>query len=280
MTSVNIIDNRLNLVETFLCNVTLRESVVRLLQKSHDSQRIVQKFSLGRGDADDLVALAATIEVTRGIQELLKNSLSSIGETNNTRPHRESMKALLAKLDIPQELAKRIAESIDEEGLIQRQRMEESEAAEMIAMAQAVISGEKIEREKSKTKTTKKTVTTTTKKSRRMLSAKDAEKQEAWVMQKRFDKNHSLAGQRIKRKKPDLSHFIVSNCLFIIVRSGGLSPIPASFRDNLVHHDSFGNSTISWKSWNKKRKNSRRICVTPLVAVNIPFVISLKTFTY
>lgn len=180
-----MIDSRLNLVETFLHDVALRENMVRLLQKSHDSQRIVQKFSLGRGDADDLIALARTIEVTRGILKLLSNC-QTYNKADSTGNHWESMEALLQKLNIPSTLAKRITESIDEEGLMQRQRMEESEKAEMAQMARTAIGlGEETEETKTQTKASK---TTKTAKGQRILAHKDAEKQQAWVMQKRFEK--------------------------------------------------------------------------------------------
>lgn len=188
VTSVSVIDNRLNLVETFLNDLSLRENMVRLLQKSHDSQRIVQKFSLGRGDADDLIALARTIEVTRWILELLSNS-RTCNDKADSASHRESMETLLKKLDIPSNLAKRITESIDEEGLMQRQRMEESEKAEMAQMARAAIGLEEEDEEiKTQTKSSKKSQTTKVLKGHRIINQKDAEKQQAWIMQKRFEK--------------------------------------------------------------------------------------------
>lgn len=191
-----MIDNRLNLVETFLYDTELREHVVRLLKKSHDSQRIVQKFSLGRGNADDLIALARTIEVTRGVLDLLSNSQIFDGKAGAASHHQESMQALLNKLNIPVTLAERIARSIDEEGLMLQQRIAESEAAEMAQMALTAAGlGEEAERSKTQTETEKKTKVT--RKGRKMLSQKDSEKQEAWIMQKRFG-NHSLTSWRIK----------------------------------------------------------------------------------
>lgn len=216
-----MIDSRLNLVETFLHDVPLRENMVRLLQKSHDSQRIVQKFSLGRGDADDLIALARTIEVTRGILKLLSSSQTYNNKTDSTSSHRESMEALLQKLNIPSSLAKRITESIDEEGLMQRQRMEESEKAEMAQLARAAIGlGEEAEETKPQTKASR---TTKTVKGHRILAQKDAEKQQAWVMQKRFEKPRPY---ELKNKMiPFYPNLCYKLLIHYCVLGGGHSPL-------------------------------------------------------
>ncbi|GKT83391.1 mutS domain V [Colletotrichum tofieldiae] len=70
-TSLDVIKLRQDLVARFIEEPDLRDAVVLLLRRSHDSQRLVQKFALGRGDPDDLVALANTIHATDSIQQLL-----------------------------------------------------------------------------------------------------------------------------------------------------------------------------------------------------------------
>lgn len=219
-----MIDNRLNLVETFLHDVPLRENMVRLLQKSHDSQRIVQKFSLGRGDADDLIALARTIEVTQGILELLSSCQSYNDKTDSASNHRESMRTLLQKLSIPSSLAKRITGSIDEEGLMQRQRMEESEKAEMAQMARTAIGLEEEAEEEIKTKT-KANKTTKIAKGSKIISHKDELKQQAWVMQKRFEKPWP---HELKNKNNALLSQFMLPIAYPLLCSGGIT-LP--FRD-------------------------------------------------
>ena len=46
------------------------------------------------------------------------------------------------KLDGPRSLAQRINQAVDEEGIIQQHRLEESEAGEMIALAQEIATSE------------------------------------------------------------------------------------------------------------------------------------------
>lgn len=193
VTSISIIDNRLNLVEIFRYNFPLREKVTHLLKKSHDSQRIVQKFTLGRGDADDMIALATTIHITNDLKELLTSKIDS-NKSDANRLLWASMEALLKRLDIPLTLAKKINKSIDEEGLMQQQRNEQSEAAEMIARVQEVIKD--IKDEESSESTLEDPSSAETKeilssaaaglRKRRMLSGKDQERQEAWIMKTRF----------------------------------------------------------------------------------------------
>lgn len=230
--------------------------MVRLLQKSHDSQRIVQKFSLGRGDADDLIALARTIEVTRGILKLLSNSQTYNNKADSTSSHRESMEALLQKLNIPSSLAKRITESIDEEGLMQRQRMEESEKAEMAQLARAAIGlGEEAEETKPQTKASR---TTKTVKGHRILAQKDAEKQQAWVMQKRFEKPRPY---ELKNKMipfyPNLCYKLLIH--YCVLGGGSLSPSEIIFSyDDPVRHGHSRSFISSWKNWEHIKSALRR----------------------
>ncbi|KAF8246000.1 hypothetical protein K440DRAFT_586559 [Wilcoxina mikolae CBS 423.85] len=118
-TDVATIEARLDLVETFLTDKSLREDIVALLKTTHDSQRIVQKFSLGRGDADDLVALARTIEATNSILQRLSNT------------QQKKFDAIIARLEVPLDLAETILKSIDEEGLRRQQHEVADVAANM-----------------------------------------------------------------------------------------------------------------------------------------------------
>ena len=59
---MQVINERLDLVSIFIEDSELRENVTQLLKRSYDAQRLVQKFTLGRGDPDDLVCLSRAIE--------------------------------------------------------------------------------------------------------------------------------------------------------------------------------------------------------------------------
>lgn len=112
----------------------LRERITILLRRSHDSHRLLQKFAFGRGDADDLLALASTISATSDLVVTLKRA--------DEGPDCVQSMVARIKLDGPTVLAKRIREAIDEEGIVQQHRLEDGEAGSMQALAQSVVTSE------------------------------------------------------------------------------------------------------------------------------------------
>ncbi len=139
-TSLDVIDFRQTLVSVFIRDETLRDGVILLLRRSHDSQRLVQKFALGRGDPDDLLDLAKTIQATEDIETLLGTAAA-----NSINEH-GCLSTVVGRISLEQPLilARRIRESVDEEGLVQQHQIEDSEAGEMIALAQDVAASEGI----------------------------------------------------------------------------------------------------------------------------------------
>ncbi|OTA96969.1 hypothetical protein M434DRAFT_392415 [Hypoxylon sp. CO27-5] len=155
-TSLETIKARQDLVEYFIQHPDLRDEIVLLLRRSHDSQRLVQKFALGRGDPDDLIALANTIRATQDIVSLLEASKelndTTSGEeiTSNPEEQRAPGKvaacftSLISRINLsePASLASRINSAIDEEGLVQQHRNEDSEASQLVALAEDVVASE------------------------------------------------------------------------------------------------------------------------------------------
>ncbi|KAJ2986827.1 hypothetical protein NUW58_g4847 [Xylaria curta] len=158
---LDIIQARQDLVEYFIRNEDRCDEIILLLRRSHDSQRLVQKFAFGRGDADDLIGLANTIGAVQGILNILtnttevgqpdtiiepdgtkrKNTISNVG--SSIRPA-SCFVALLSriKLEEPMKLAERIRMSIDEEGLIQQHQNQDREASQLISLAEDVVAAE------------------------------------------------------------------------------------------------------------------------------------------
>lgn len=135
-TSLNVINGRQDLVAWFIGDEDVRDSVILLLRRSFDSPRLVQKFTLGRGDADDLLGLASTIYATKDIIELLENTSS--------QPRAPCITSLVSRISLvePLKLARRIKEAIDEEGIVQQHEAQDSEASQMMALAEDVVSVE------------------------------------------------------------------------------------------------------------------------------------------
>ncbi|ESZ99531.1 MutS2 protein [Sclerotinia borealis F-4128] len=134
-TSLDVLESRLDLVTHMLEDESLRARVTTLLKRSHDSHRLLQKFAFGRGDGDDLLDLASTIHATRDIAHTLK--------VQNATPE-PCIQALLARIHLkdPIKLAQAVTDAIDEEGLVQQQRIEEGESEEMQALANAIVASE------------------------------------------------------------------------------------------------------------------------------------------
>jgi DNA mismatch repair ATPase MutS len=133
-TSLDVINSRLDLVTFMLSDGFLRERVMILLRRCHDSHRLLQKFAFGRGDPDDLLALKSTIYAT---QELIATLEQDSGKE-------ACIQSMITRINLegPDALAKRIRDAVDEEGLVQQQRLDDGEAGEMQALAQSVISSE------------------------------------------------------------------------------------------------------------------------------------------
>ncbi|KAL2757469.1 hypothetical protein ACRALDRAFT_1079676 [Sodiomyces alcalophilus JCM 7366] len=144
-TSLEVIKSRQDLVARFIAHGDLRDIITLLLRRTHDSQRLVQKFALGRGDPDDLLALSATIDATDAIaSRLTKPSSASTDPDTATGTDTTCLSAMASRLNLeePLELARRIREAIDEEGIVHQHEIEDGETNQMMALAQDIISAE------------------------------------------------------------------------------------------------------------------------------------------
>lgn len=148
--SLSTINERLDLVEELIDYPQLRQDIMTLLGQTFDSLRLVTKFTVGRGDADDLMELSKTIVTTSEISEVLdehvasRNSILNEGDETVERRRRRCIPALRNRfeLDQPLKLAQRIQDTIDEEGLSEYHRLEEDQAAEIEELAQDVLGRE------------------------------------------------------------------------------------------------------------------------------------------
>ena len=143
-TSLSVINQRLDLVQGFIMDTSLREEIIVLLNRTFDSQRIVQKFSLGRGDADDLVSLLRTIDATNSVANRLKERVDK-SDVHTYGPHLvQSLEVLRQRLFLkgPNKLAAKISSAIDEEGLQASHSREQAESAAFVSMAQGVLQSE------------------------------------------------------------------------------------------------------------------------------------------
>ncbi|KAI0594459.1 muts domain V-domain-containing protein [Biscogniauxia sp. FL1348] len=151
-TSLETIRARQDLVEHFIQNEEIRGQIVLLLRQSSDSQRLVQKFAIGRGDPDDLIALANTIRATQDIIRLLTGSSDlpdfdfalAGGEDIAPTSIAPCFAPLVTRIQLegPLALASRIRASIDEDSLYQKHEEEDKEARELLTLAGQVVAAE------------------------------------------------------------------------------------------------------------------------------------------
>lgn len=149
---MHVINDRLDLVSAFIRDEELCDSVTLLLKRSYDAQRLVQKFTLGRGDPDDLICLSRAIEASKAIRRVLAGKGSSDSDDVSSPGNTSFKRALAAmvdrlQLDGPSALANQIIDAIDEEALLQKQRVEDDTAAEAATLAQEVTMNEGMESE-------------------------------------------------------------------------------------------------------------------------------------
>jgi DNA mismatch repair ATPase MutS len=149
--SLPAINDRLDLVEEMLEYPQLQQDLVNHLRRTFDTLRLVQKFSFGRGDADDLVELSKTILRTADIAALVaehstsRNAIPLDSKENEAEIRRRGCLSSLSKrfdFESPMRLANRIAEAIDEYGLSEHHRLEDDEENAVVEMAQEILSQE------------------------------------------------------------------------------------------------------------------------------------------
>lgn len=215
-TSLDVIVARQNLVSRFVQDEDLRDGITQLLRRSHDSHRLVQKFALGRGDPDDLLDLAKTIAATEDIVGLLKHAQPIHEDTPEEEKEKDTSLESIAgriQLEKPLAIAKKIRDSVDEEGLIHQHEMEENEADAMMSLAEKVVQeqgsleedGSVLRRKGKDAKAAAaaaatalangtKTTTAATAKRKRDASLRDyyGEDNEAWVMKPSANKSLKL----------------------------------------------------------------------------------------
>lgn len=185
--SLHVINSRLNLVSQFCTDQALREKITLLLSRSYDSQRLVQKFSMGRGDADDLVSLLRTIEATKEIASILKKRIfASSADTELVVPDSAASQPLQnlsdrLSLEGPNALALSIAAAIDEDGLMQSHRIEENASAEMVSLAQGILRHEGSMEDKDAMSRVIRTKTANKK-----SAEQESEEEDTWIMRTKF----------------------------------------------------------------------------------------------
>lgn len=172
------INGRLDLVTELLEHDQLREETMSALRRTADVLRLLQRFSIGKGDADDLLALAKTIQIVNQIVNMVNTHLPQKKGNLDSRSSSLPLRELVDRLDLdsPSKLATRILEAIDEEGLSQQHLAEEAEAVGTAELAEQVVEAE--EPQAKPTKSGKVSI-------RKAAVVADLNAGEFWIMRRR-----------------------------------------------------------------------------------------------
>jgi DNA mismatch repair ATPase MutS len=149
--SLTIINDRLDLVQELRYRDALREHVQGLLRKTSDTCRLLQRFSIGKGDADDMVGLAKTIVVMQQMIDLLHDHILSSQASDPALVEADQKTSgplveltcfwnLLERFDLigPMQAANSILSTIDEEGLSRKHQAEIEQTEESEQMAEDI----------------------------------------------------------------------------------------------------------------------------------------------
>lgn len=118
-TSIKEINARQSLVGFFYARPHLRDDILQALSDMEDASRIVQKFLAGRGDANDLAAIHATILIWSFIKKRFELEKFMESKEKHAIDENEwaSLDALISRMSGLRELADKI-------GIALRRRLE------------------------------------------------------------------------------------------------------------------------------------------------------------
>jgi len=181
--SLPVIQARLDLVQEVLGHDALREEIVALLRSTSDTLRLLQRFSIGKGDADDLLGLARTIHVmARLLKSLYLHIDAREGSSGGAPADVGFLRDLLCRLDLeePSKVAKAITAAIDEEGLNRQHSVElqaRDQASDMATeVTEADMAGEKVPKLANRASKVTPAIT--------MASIVDTSGEDIWIMRR------------------------------------------------------------------------------------------------
>ncbi|KAI9804017.1 MAG: DNA mismatch repair ATPase msh1 [Piccolia ochrophora] len=190
-TALSVITSRQDLVSHFVRHSDLKDEITHALLQTFDAHRLLQKFSLGRGDPDDLIALCKSIQATTAIRDLLVSNQDS-NQTNQLKGEysistrqgsNPSLDSIIHrfKMENPMALAKHIAEALDEEGISEKHRLDDTHESDKLFTGRDADNCTSLPQE-SQEKGVKRLAGSSKKTSTTKLM--DSDPEEMWVMRK------------------------------------------------------------------------------------------------
>lgn len=118
ITSIPVLERRLDLVQLLIEDEGLKVEVARFLKNSGDAVRVLQRFGFGRGEVDDLLTITKAISSTADLLLVLAKH--------------DRASSLTSRMEVLEPLRKKIVGSIDQDGLLRRNRENAESAAAMM----------------------------------------------------------------------------------------------------------------------------------------------------
>lgn len=188
--SLTKIEQRLNLVQEMHDHNDLREDIVALLGRTSDTMRLLQRFSVNKGDADDMLGLAQTINIMSEVSKALNtHSLSPTGAKGGSANGREILGDFPLRLDLESatKLAKAILLSIDEEGLSQQHNAEQESHENAGEVTEEVVSPDLVDEKEPRL------ADRDSKSSKSTAIANDAKVEDVWIMRRNASATLAMA---------------------------------------------------------------------------------------
>lgn len=176
--SVFEINRRLDLVSSLVHDQELAEEVEKKLRPTSDIQRLLQRFSIAKGDADDLLAIAKTIDLVNDLKIFtLEHLTKSRRKHARNGPHKSyatTMRLTMSSLDLKQLLLVKdaIKSAIDETSLNAQHLHEAEDSAGLATFAEEVEAADGKVKSKLKSQALK----------RKSASETANESDEIWIM--------------------------------------------------------------------------------------------------
>lgn len=105
--------------------------VILYLRRTHDAHRVVQRLALGRGDAEDMIALLQSIQNTAKLREMFCDYIAADHQENIIAG--PTLQLVLERLTNLSDLEHLIVSAFDQERVIRQLSAEEQRIADELA---------------------------------------------------------------------------------------------------------------------------------------------------
>ncbi|KAK9453827.1 muts domain V-domain-containing protein [Dipodascopsis uninucleata] len=130
LTSISAITERHNLVELLVNDADIHAHIENHLKNMHDLHRVVQKFALARGDAEDIISLQQSLESVSSLRRILRKYLTKFSDS--VTPEIGSLKRIENRLVDLGDLEILIVSTFDQDQIIAKITQDQERQAQEV----------------------------------------------------------------------------------------------------------------------------------------------------